>query len=72
MLADTSPEAELAQREAQRRLGPQGRFRTACLMSQSMRDLALLRIRSKNPQLDDAGVLAQLMWELYGFRRDTK
>jgi hypothetical protein len=41
-------------------------------MSQAMRELAEIRIRSKNPQLDDAGVLEQLTWELYGFRKDSE
>lgn len=72
MFADTSREADLAQRFAQRRLGPDGRFRTACLLSQAMRDMATDRIRSRHPELDDDGVKAQVMAELYGFRRNTE
>lgn len=58
-----------AQTEAQRRLGGEERFRTACLMSQSLRELALTRIRRAHPELDERGVLDQLLMELYGFRR---
>ncbi|HEY6728394.1 MAG TPA: hypothetical protein VI197_30495 [Polyangiaceae bacterium] len=72
MLADTERDAEIVQREVQRRLGPGERFRTACQMSQTMREMAVMRIRSKHPELDEQGILDQLMWELYGFRRVTE
>ena len=71
MLADTLPEAELIQREVQRRLGPAERFQSACQMSQAMRELAITRIRTQHPELDDRGIVDQLMWELYGYRRIT-
>ena len=71
MLSDTSPEAVRAQVEAQRRLGGAQRFRTTCMMSQSLRELALARIRSTHPELDERGVLDELLAELYGFRRIT-
>ncbi len=72
MFADTSREAELVQRTVQRRLGQKQRFRTACQMSVTLRDMAVARIRAQYPELDERGVLDQLLWELYGFRRDTK
>lgn len=72
MIADTLPEARAAQLEAQRRLGPAGRFRTACEMSQCVRELAITRIRKRHPNLDERGVLAHLMRELYDLRRDTE
>jgi hypothetical protein len=70
--ADTLPEARAAQLEAQRRLGPEGRFLTACQMSQSLRDLAMARIRRRHPNLDERGVRELLMRELYGLRADTE
>ena len=69
MLADTRRDAEIVQREVQRRLGPAERFRTARQMSETMRDMAMMRIRSQHPELDERGVLDQLIWELYGVRR---
>jgi hypothetical protein len=71
VLSDTSPEAMRAQTEAQRRLGGAQRFRTACMMSQTLRDLATARIHSMHPELDERGVLDHLLAELYGFRRIT-
>jgi hypothetical protein len=49
VLADTLRDAEIIQREVQRRLGPAERFRTACQMSQAMRDMAAMRIRVAAP-----------------------
>lgn len=60
-----------AQTDALRRLGGAERFRTACLMSQSLRELALARIRAAHPELDERGMMDRLLWELYGFRRDA-
>ena len=57
--------------EAQRRLGAYERFRTACLMSQTMRDMAISRIRMAHPELSEQGIFDQLLFELYGFRRNT-
>jgi len=71
VFSDTSPEALRAQTEAQRHLGGTQRFRTACMMSQSLRDFALARIRATHPELDERGVLDHLLAELYGFRRVT-
>ena len=68
---DTAPDAQRAQTEAQRRLGGEGRFLTACRMSQAVRELALARIRSRQSEPDEAKALEQLMVELYGFRRKS-
>lgn len=68
---DTSPEAMRAQTEAQRRLGGAQRFRTTCMMSQTLRDLAVARIRSMHPELDERGVRDRLLADLYDFRRIT-
>jgi len=41
----------------------------ACQMSDTVRGMAIARIRASHPTLDEAGVREQLIWELYGFRR---
>ena len=56
---------------AQQRLGPSQRFATAYRMSETVRNLAIARIRQRNPELDDRGVLDALMANLNRFRRDT-
>jgi hypothetical protein len=71
MPRDTTPEALRVQTEAQRRLGGAGRMKMACQMSQTVRNLALDRIRRKNPSFDEQAILDELMWELYGFRRNA-
>jgi hypothetical protein len=71
MPRDTTPEALRVQTEAQRRLGGPGRFRLACQMSQTVRNLALARIKRRNPSFDERAALDELMWELYGFRRNA-
>jgi hypothetical protein len=68
---DTSPDALHAQTEALRRLGGSERFRTACMMSQALREMAIARIRDAHPELDDRGVIAELLFELYGFRNNA-
>lgn len=71
MTRDTSAEAASAQTEALRRLGGSERFRTACMMSQTLRELAVARIRATHPELDERGILAQLVFELYGVRTNS-
>ncbi len=68
---DTTSDALQAQTEAQRRLGGPERLRTASMMSQSVRDMAISRVHHSNPTLDEAAILEQLIFELYGIRRDT-
>ena len=41
----------------------------ACKMSDAVRAMAVARIKAANPTLDETGVREQLVWELYGFRR---
>jgi len=67
---DTSTEAARAQAEALRRLGPAKRFLVACDMSEMVRDLARSRIAKQHPGFDDRAIQAQLIWELYGVRRE--
>lgn len=70
-MRDTLPEALEVQTLAQRRLGGVRRFRLACQMSQTLRDLARARIATKHHELDEAGIRDELLRELYGFRRDA-
>ena len=49
---DTTPEAERAQQEALRRLGPEGRLRAALEMSQAAQDLAIAGLRRWHPEWD--------------------
>lgn len=69
MPLDTHPEALRVQTNAQRQLGGERRFRTACVMSQSLRNLTVARIRAMHPELDEQGIVHQLVAELYGIRR---
>jgi len=71
MPRDTAPEALRVQIEAQRRLGGPGRLKLACQMSQTVRNLAVDRIKKKNPSFDERAILDEVMWELYGFRRNA-
>lgn len=41
----------------------------ACQMSDAVRSMAIARIKTAHPALDEAGIREQLVWELYGFRR---
>ena len=70
-MRDTLPEALHVQTLTQRRLGGVRRFRLACRMSQSVREMARARITATHPELDEAGVRDQLLRDLYGFRRDA-
>ncbi len=63
---DTTPEAAAVQMEIHRRMGPEGRFRLAVEMSETARSFAKAGIRTRHPELDDAGVAAELMRQLYG------
>lgn len=65
---DTSAEALHEQTLALRRLGGAGRLRTACMMSQTLVELAKARIREQHPEFDERAVLVQLVFERYGVR----
>jgi hypothetical protein len=41
------------------------------MMSHSLHELAKVRIRKRNPDFDEPAILAQLVLELYGSRRDA-
>lgn len=61
MFSDTSAEAARVQIEAQRRLGEEGRLRTAFDMSMTARALAAAGIRRDHPEWDDARVKRELL-----------
>lgn len=68
-MLDTTPEAARAQAAVHRALGAARRFEIACEMSDAVRSIARGRIKAKHPDLDETGVGDELLWELYGFRR---
>lgn len=67
---DTSREAAHAQAMAYRRMGPSRRFRSACEMSETFRRVAVDRIRREHPEYTEVECRNQLIWELYGIRRE--
>jgi hypothetical protein len=58
------------QTEIRRALGGPRRLELACEMSESVRELARARIRSKHPEFDESATRDWLTWELYGVRRN--
>ena len=71
MPLDTSPEALRVQTDAQRRLGGPKRLALACEMTRTVRQLVRDRIEREHPDLDERGVLDRMLWELYGFRKNS-
>lgn len=70
MPLDTSAEAAHVQTEIYRALRGPRRLQLACQMSETVRDLARARIRSKHPEFDESATRDWLTWELYGVRRN--
>lgn len=66
---DTSPEAAAVQARVHRAMSGARKVLIACQMSDAVRSMTIARIKVSNPTLDEAGVREQLVWELYGFRR---
>ncbi|HEX7665503.1 MAG TPA: hypothetical protein VF407_13350 [Polyangiaceae bacterium] len=66
MPSDTDPKAHRAQVEAWRRLGPEGRLRTAIGMSEDARRISLEGIRRRYPQASESTVQLELARLLYG------
>jgi hypothetical protein len=69
---DTTADAASVQTEIHRHLGLQGRFRLAIEMSELVREFAKAGVRSRHPDLDERGVLAKLMHELYGVNAGSR
>ena len=72
MPLDTSAEAAHVQTEIHLALGGPRRLQLACQMSETVRDLARARIRSKHPEFDEPATRDWLTWELYGVRRNGR
>lgn len=66
LLLDTTPDAAAVQTEIHRRLGAEGRLRLAGQMSEVARSFAKAGIIARHPGLDEAGVAAELIRQLYG------
>lgn len=71
MAIDTSLEAARIQTDIQRRMTAPERLRLALQMSEMFRQQALTRIRAHKPELDERGAMHQLIFELYGVRRNS-
>jgi hypothetical protein len=72
MSLDTSVEAARVQTEIHRALGGPRRLELACQMSETVRELARARIRSKHPEFDESATRDWLTWEFYGIRRNHR
>ena len=72
MPLDTSIEAAQVQTKIHRALGAAARLQLACQLSESVRELARARIRSKHPEFDESATRDWLTWELYGVRRTSR
>jgi hypothetical protein len=68
-MLDTSPEALEVLATVHRKMPGVRKLLLACQMSDSVRTLALARIKTQHPKLDDTQIREQLTWELYGVRR---
>lgn len=68
-MQDTTAEAAEVLAAVHRRLSGPRKVLIACQMSDSVREMARARIRTCMPGLDESSVREQLIWELYGVRR---
>ena len=68
-MLDTSPEALQVLASVHRKMPGVRKLLLACEMSDSVRALAVARIKAQHPDFDDAQLREQLTWELYGVRR---
>ena len=67
---DTSVEAARVQAAVHRRMGGVRKFMMACEMSDSVRAIVRDRIRARHPEFDEVEIRDELIWELYGVRRE--
>ncbi|MFZ5890250.1 MAG: hypothetical protein ACOY0T_04200 [Myxococcota bacterium] len=68
-MQDTTAEAAEVLAAVHRRLSGSRKVLIACQMSDSIREIVRARIRARMPHLDEGAVREQLIWELYGVRR---
>ena len=66
---DTSSDAARVQALVHRRMGGPRKLMMACQMSDAVRAMAIARIRSRHPELNEREIRDELIWELYGVRR---
>ena len=67
---DMTPDAREVQTAVYRSMGGARRVEIAFELSELVRDLARARIRMQHPEFDNRSVEDELLWELYGFRRN--
>jgi hypothetical protein len=65
-MRDTSTTASLAQLEAARRLGRDGRVRVAVGMSEDARRISIEGVKRRNPEYSDAQAQHAILCALYG------
>ena len=63
--SDTTPEAAAIHLEAQRRLGPAGRLRSALELSNLARAFMIAGIRKRNPELSEKEAIEIVVKHLY-------
>lgn len=66
MSRDTSPEAQIAQIEAARQLGREGRLRVAIGMSEDARRISIDGVKRRHPELSDDRARHVVLTALYG------
>lgn len=67
---DTTPAAWKVQRSAFGKLGPEGRLRAALDMSDAMRRIRLLGIRSRHPEATEPEAISRYIARAHGVSRD--
>jgi hypothetical protein len=67
MLFDTIPEAATIQQEIFRRMTTADRLRCALEMSESLRNVALASLRTRQPELNAHELSRELLRIMYGF-----
>lgn len=71
MVFDTTDEALGVQRDAWRRLGPEGRVRVAIELSEAAQRIALAGLRSRHPALTDDELMRLFVARTHGTGLDT-
>ena len=66
MSRDTSPEAQIAQIDAARKLGREGRLRVAIGMSEDARRISIDGVKRRHPELSDDRARHVFLTALYG------
>jgi len=72
MAFDTSPRVAALQNQLYREIGPAGRARIAAELSDALRELAIAGVRHRNPELDEAGVMKEVLTVFYGSGKNRR